>query len=254
MNGEHSYRSSWKQTPWLCCSAIARVHHWRSREHPSLSSPITPGPGTVLFAEPFSPSVMLMAALRCQTLNARPKCRMLLLVVVRRHYAWQKHGQRAFVISAPQHFEHHILSGLQFRHGLLVVVQRSDWFAIDFRDHVPAAEAQVVGKARWVDIGHQHASLAFHAHARRTIRCEAVHAQTEFSRRSFTGLIPYAPGLRRKHPRAIFHHRSGFFRRAVAYVVQLHLAADRSLRNGIHQVVSGLHRLAVHGGDHVTAL
>src|SRR5260370_31486255 len=111
---------------------------------------------------------------------------------------------------------------------MLVVVHGIDRLAVDLRDDVAAAEAEVIGKARGIDIGDQHTALALHADARGALRREAVHTQTELGRRGFTLLIAVqAATLRREDMRAVFDDRGGFLLRAVADIAELHFATHR---------------------------
>src|SRR5260221_7273017 len=138
---------------------------------------------------------------------------------------------------------------------MLVVVDGIDRLAVDFRADVAAAEAEVIGKARGIDIGDQHTALALHSDARGALRREAVHTQAELGRRGFTILIAVqAASLCREDMRAVFDDGSGFLLRAVAYIAELDLAADWRLRDRVHQVVAIFHRSAVHAGDDVAPL
>src|ERR1700719_3348847 len=138
---------------------------------------------------------------------------------------------------------------------MLVVVHGIDRLAVDFRDDVATAEAEVIGKARGIDIGDQHTALALHADARGPLRREAIDTQAELGRRGFTILIAIqAASLRREDMRAVFDDRGGFLLRAVADIAQLDLAADRRLRDWVQQVVAIFHGSAVHAGDDIAAL
>src|SRR5258708_39969654 len=93
-----------------------------------------------------------------------------LLLVSRWYDTWQEHCKGAVAIAAAQYFEYHVHSGLQLGHGMLVVVHGIDRLAVNFRDDIATAKAEVIGKARGVDIGDQHPALAFHADARGALR------------------------------------------------------------------------------------
>src|SRR5258706_3044462 len=138
---------------------------------------------------------------------------------------------------------------------MLVVVDGIDRLAVDFRDDVAAAEAEVIGKARGIDIGDQHTALALHADARGALRREAVDTQAELGRRGFTIRIAVQEAsLRREDMRAVFDDRGGFLLRAVADIAELDFVANRRLRDRVHQVVAIFHRSAVHAGNDVAAL
>src|SRR5580704_5746266 len=53
---------------------------------------------------------------------------------------------------------------------------------------------------------------------------------------------------------AVFDGCRGFFLTAIADEGEFHLAADRGLRNGVHEVIAGLDGLAVYAGDDVATL
>src|SRR5258706_7501153 len=119
---------------------------------------------------------------------------------------------------------------------MLVVVHGIDRLAVDLRDDVAAAEAEVIGKARGIDIGDQHTALALHADACGALWREAIDAQTELGWRDFALLTVQSAGLRRENACAVFDGCGGFLLRTVAEIAQLDLAADWRLRNGIHEV------------------
>src|SRR5580693_4592928 len=125
---------------------------------------------------------------------------------------------------------------------------------IDFRDDVTAAESQVFRKRSGFNFGHDHALLSFHADAVAELWRQFLDVQPKFSRSRFAWLVAHASRHIREDARAVFHRSGRFLRRAVADVSKLHFAADRGLRDWIHQVISGLHRLAVYTGDDVAAL
>src|SRR5207245_9524696 len=94
----------------------------------------------------------------------------------------------------------------------------------------------------------------FHADAMPALRGQLFDVQAELRWRCFARLVTQASRGVREHSRAVSHLGSRFFLRAVTNVGKFHLAADQSLRNRVHQVISSLHRFTVHAGDHVAAL
>ena len=89
--------------------------------------------------------------------------------------------------------------------------------------------------------------LAVHADARGTIGSQAFDAETELRRSGFAWLVANATRLRREDARAIFDDSGGFFRGAITHVVELDLAANRRLGDGIDEIIAGLDGLAVDG-------
>src|SRR5438105_13226938 len=75
------------------------------------------------------------------------------------------------------------------------------------------------------------------------------HWRTLFGRR-----IARRAGIAREHLIARLHRNTGFPLLAVADVADFHLAAERRARDGVNQIIASLHGVAVHSGDHVTAL
>src|SRR6266478_4132917 len=141
-------------------------------------------------------------------------------MLIRWDNARQKYGQD-FVVLPPQNFEHHIIARLQLGHHAPVFFHRIHRFTVDLRDHVPAPESGVIREAR---------------------------------RRYIAGLIAGPADLVREDPRTILDRCGSFLLLAVTHVGQLDLAPDRRRRNRVHQVVSALHRLAVHAGNYIAAL
>src|SRR6267154_1492212 len=52
----------------------------------------------------------------------------------------------------------------------------------------------------------------------------------------------------------VLDHSCGFLLSAVTNIVELHFASEGSGRDGVHQVVAGLYRCSIHGGDDVATL
>src|SRR5882757_8465072 len=126
------------------------------------------------------------------------------LLAVSRNYAGQEDCECVIVVSTTKNFKHDIFTGFQLADCRLVVLHRGHWRAIDFGDDVAAAKAEVVRKARGIDINHKNAALAIHADTRCAIGRKAFDAEAKFSRRRLTRLIAYATRLGWENVRTIF--------------------------------------------------
>src|SRR6266436_2133850 len=185
-------------------------------------------PAVIDFRSLMQPRLSIISAARDSAIE--------LSLVLRWYHAGQEHRHGAIAISAAQDLEHYVRSGLELSHGALVVVHGSDRFAIDLRDDVAAAEAEVVSEARGIDIRDQHTALALHAYAHGAFWGEAIDAKTELGWRGFALLVTQAARLRREDVRAVFDDGSRFLLGPVTDVAQFDLAANRRLRNRIHEV------------------
>src|SRR6266487_4035768 len=183
----------------------------------------------------------------------------LLLLIVRRHFTRQIERQNPVAVLPAKDLENDILALLQPGHCFAVVGNGIHLLAVDFRDDVAAAESQIFGKRRRVDLGYQHALLPFYSYAVAALRCQLFHVQPEFRRRRFARLIAHSASHIREHSGAVLDNSRGLTLFGLALLVlanvfDLDLAPNRRLRNGIDQIIPSLHRAAVHAGDHVPAL
>src|SRR6266702_2299236 len=183
----------------------------------------------------------------------------LLLLIVRRHFTRQIERQNPVAVLPAKDLENDILALLQPGHCFAVVGNGIHLLAVDFRDDVAAAESQIFGKRRRVDFGYQHALLPFYSYAVAALRRQLFHVQPEFRRRRFARLIAHPASHIREHSGAVLDNSRGLALLGLALLVlanvlDLDLAPNRRLRNGIDQVIPSLHRAAVHAGDHVAAL
>src|SRR5579883_377663 len=182
--------------------------------------------------------------------------RLLLRVLagVRRNHAGEKHRVDTVAIQPAQHLENNVVARLQLRNGFAVFVDVRDGLMIHFNDYVTPAKAKVVAETRRIDVGDEHALLAFHADAASAFRRQGVDVQAKFGRRRFAGLVAQAAGGIGEDARAILHGGGRFLGLMVTDVVEFDLAADGRLRDGIYQVVSGLNGVPIDAGDYVAAL
>src|SRR5216684_8723051 len=183
----------------------------------------------------------------------------LLLLIVRRHFTRQIERQNPVAVLPAKDLENDILALLQPGHRFAVVGNGIHLLAVNFRDDVAAAESQIFGKRRRVDFGYQHALLPFYSYAVAALRCQLFHVQPEFRRRRFARLITHSASHIREHSGAVLDNSRGLALLGLALLVlanvlDLDLAPNRRLRNGIDQIIPSLHRAAVHAGDHVPAL
>src|SRR3984893_13712006 len=175
-------------------------------------------------------------------------------LVIRRNDPREENGHHLLGVGMAKYFKDDVFAGFQLANGFSVFVYACNRLPINFSNQVSLRKADIVGKARRFHSADQHAFASFHAHALSAFWREAFYPQTKFGRGRFVRRVAYPAFGIREDPRTVFHSRRRLFLLLVTVVSDLDLAANGSRCNGIHKVVTGLHRSPVDGCNDVATL